>query len=137
MTCVFLQKPTPSMDGELVARQICTSVIIPWILYRRKDAGRENLQQFLFTSKINNFKFNEIAENLRAVKDVWIIEDHLVRMAYPYLQQLEVDHKKGGCNYLHENYDTYAYYPSFTDRNTLSMIRTSLIEGLNRRQKIA
>lgn len=66
------------------------------------------------------------------MKDIWFVGDHLVRDAYPYLQQLETDHKKGECNYLHENYDTYAYFPSFTDSNMLGMIQSTFIEGLNR-----
>lgn len=59
-----------------------------------------------------------------------------MRQAYPYLQQLEEHHKRGECNYLHEHYDTYAFYPDFTQKNVLSMIRSSFIEGLNRRLKL-
>lgn len=67
---------------------------------------------------------------------MWIIGDHLARIAYPYLQQLELDHKKGCENYLEENYDHYAYYPSFTETNVLSMIRNAFVEGLNRRARL-
>lgn len=102
------------------------------IISEKLEDGRENQRQFLFILRINSV----VSDNLRSVKDAWIIGDHLARIAYPYLQQIDEDHKKGKCNYLHEHYDTYAYYPCFTDSNVLSMIRNSCIEGLNRRQKL-
>lgn len=74
--------------------------------------------------------------HIRAVKDVWIIGDHLARDAYPYLQQMDQDHKRGCENYLQENYDHYAYFPCFTDKNVLAMIRNAFVEGLNRRLKL-
>lgn len=73
---------------------------------------------------------------VKSIKDAWIIGDHLARIAYPYLQQLEQDHKMGYENYLHENYDHYAYFPSFTESNVLAMIRNAFIEGLNKRCKL-
>lgn len=75
-------------------------------------------------------------DHIRAVKDVWVIGDHMARDAYPYLQQLDMEHKKGFENYLYANYDHYAYFPSFTETNVLKMARNSLIDGLNRRAKL-
>lgn len=77
-----------------------------------------------------------LTDNVRAVKDLWIIGDHLSRIAFPYLQQLGEDHKRGYVNYLHENYDHYVHFPSFTETNVLKMVRNSLVEGLNRRIKL-
>lgn len=74
--------------------------------------------------------------HIRALKDIWIIGDHLARLAYPYLQEMDQDHKRGFENYLQENYDHSAYYPCFTDTNVLSMIRNSFVEGLNKRPKL-
>lgn len=62
-----------------------------------------------------------------------MIGDHLARLAYPYLQQLDEDHRRGFRNYLQENYDHYVFFPSFTETNVLKMIRNCLVEGLNRR----
>lgn len=74
--------------------------------------------------------------HIRALKDVWIIGDHLARLAYPYLQEMDQDHRRGLENYLQENYDHSAYYPCFTDTNVLSMIRNSFVEGLKKRPKL-
>lgn len=60
----------------------------------------------------------------------------MARDAYPYLQQLDQEHKKGCENYLYANYDHYVYFPSFTETNVLKMARNTLIEGLNRRVKL-
>lgn len=65
-----------------------------------------------------------------------MIGDHLIRHAYPYLQQLGDEHKQGYRNYLHEQYDHYCYYPSFTENNVLKMVRNGLVEGLNHRIKL-
>lgn len=67
---------------------------------------------------------------------MWFIGDHLIRTAYPYLQQIQRDHDGGRLNYLHTTYDTYVYYPVFTEINVLTMIRSCLVEGLNKRNKL-
>lgn len=72
---------------------------------------------------------------MRSIKDVWFIGDHMVRNAYPYLQSLQEDHGTGHVNYMHANYDTYVFYPVFTETNVLTMVRNSLVEALNRRLK--
>lgn len=59
----------------------------------------------------------------------------MVRTAYPYLQQLQQDFDMGKENYLHQNYDTYIFYPQFTENNVL-MVRNAFIEALNRRLKL-
>lgn len=59
-----------------------------------------------------------------------------MRHSYPYLQQMQEDHLQGYTNYLHQNYDVFAFYPKFTDTNVLSMIRESFVEGLNKRCKL-
>lgn len=74
---------------------------------------------------------------MRALKDVWIIGDHLVRHAYPYLQQYQEDYEKSGeFNYLHYTYDVYGYYPDFTENNILTMVRSTLVEAMNKRTKL-
>lgn len=70
------------------------------------------------------------------MRDIWVIGDHFVRDSYPYLQAMEDEHLQGYTNYLHQNYDVYAFYPKFTDKNILSMIRESFVEGLNKRSKL-
>lgn len=77
-----------------------------------------------------------IADNIRALKDVWFIGDHLIRNAFPYLQQLQQEHDTGRENYLHSHYDTYVFYPNFTETNVLTMIRNGFVERLNRRLKL-
>lgn len=37
---------------------------------------------------------------------------------------------------MHQNYDTYIFYPSFTEGNVLTMVRNSLVEALNKRLKM-
>lgn len=60
----------------------------------------------------------------------------MARLAYPYLQQLDQDHKRGRENYLQENYDHYGYFPSFTESNVLTMVRNTFIEGMNKRVRL-
>lgn len=74
--------------------------------------------------------------NVRAKSDVWFIGDHLFRQAYPYLQELQNDHQAGQVNYLHENYDTYIFYPNFAENNVLTMVRNGFVEALNKRLKL-
>lgn len=52
-----------------------------------------------------------------------------------YLQQIQQDHDTGKENYLHSEYDTYVFYPNFTETNVLTMIRNGFIEAANRRLK--
>lgn len=59
-----------------------------------------------------------------------------MQMAYPYLQKLDGEHKRGYPNYLQENYDHYCFFPAFTETNVLKMLRNTLVEGLNRRVKL-
>lgn len=77
-----------------------------------------------------------IVDHIRATKDIWIVGDHLVRTAYPYLQKLDGEHKRGYPNYIQDHYDHYGYFPSFTESNTLKMLRDTLVEGLNRRIRL-
>lgn len=77
-----------------------------------------------------------ITANVRALKDVWFIGDHLIRTAYPYLQQIQQEHDSGRENYLHDHYDTYVFYPMFTETNVLTMVRNCFVEALNRRLKL-
>lgn len=77
-----------------------------------------------------------LAENIRALKDVWFVGDHMIRNAWPHLQQIQRDHEVGRENYLHANYDPYVFYPAFTENNVLTMVRNCFIEGLNRRLKL-
>lgn len=66
---------------------------------------------------------------------MWFIGDHLVRSAYPYLQQLQQGHDAGQTNYLHSHYDTYIFYPNFNEGNVLTMVRNAFVEAMNRRLK--
>lgn len=59
-----------------------------------------------------------------------------MRTAYPYLQELQDDYNTGKDNYLHANYDTYLFYPSFTEDNVLTMVRNTFAEAMNRRIKL-
>lgn len=77
-----------------------------------------------------------IAANIRAIKDIWFIGDHMIREAYPYLQELQRNQEAGYDNYLHANYDTYVFYPNFAENNVLTMIRNGFIEALNKRIKM-
>lgn len=49
---------------------------------------------------------------------------------------MQEDHGSGHLNYLHSNYDTYVFYPTFTETNVLTMVRNAFIEALNRRIKL-
>lgn len=60
----------------------------------------------------------------------------MIRNAWPYLQQIQNDHDTGRENYLHNNYDPFVFYPAFTETNVLTMVRSCLVEGLNRRLKL-
>lgn len=76
------------------------------------------------------------SDNIRALKDVWFIGDHFFRHAFPYLQQIQQEHTLGKENYLHSNYDTYGFYPAFTETNVLTMVRNCFVEGMNRRLRL-
>lgn len=54
-----------------------------------------------------------------------------MRDAHPALQKLNFTYEKGDKNYLMSNYDVFCYYLVFTEQNPLTMIRNSLVEGLN------
>lgn len=77
-----------------------------------------------------------LAANIRALQDIWFIGDHLIRQAYPYLQQMQDEYTAGRDNYLHGNYDTYMFYPNFAENNVLTMVRNGMIEALNNRLKL-
>lgn len=68
---------------------------------------------------------------MRAVKDLWIVGDHLMRDAYPSLQDLQAAAMHGERCYIQDMYDTYGYYPVFTDTNPIAMIRNAVVSGLN------
>lgn len=74
--------------------------------------------------------------SIRAKNDIWFIGDHMVREACPYLQELQNSQDSGHANYLHSNYDTYVFYPNFTENNVLTMVRNGFIEALNKRLKM-
>lgn len=59
----------------------------------------------------------------------------MIRNACPYLQQIQQDHELGRCNYLHSEYDTFVYFPTFTETNVLTMVRNCFVEALNRRSR--
>lgn len=73
---------------------------------------------------------------MRAVKDLWIIGDHFVREAYPFLQQLGDDFKNGQHNYLFHTYDIYCHYPDFTQTNEMAMVRNAAIEAMNKHDRM-
>lgn len=70
------------------------------------------------------------------MKDVWFVGDHLMRDAYPSLQNLKAAFIHGEKCYLQETYDSFGYFPVFTEKNTLSMIRNATVEGLNAHLKL-
>lgn len=76
------------------------------------------------------------AANIRAKNDIWFIGDHMIREACPFLQELQKDQDSGYDNYLHSNYDTYVFYPNFTESNVLTMVRNGFVEALNKRIKM-
>lgn len=76
------------------------------------------------------------AGKARAVKDIWIVGDHLIRDAYPALQNLQAAARHGEQCYLQDMYDTYGYYPDFTETNPIAMIRNTVIAGLNAHLKM-
>lgn len=61
--------------------------------------------------------------------------DHLVRDAYPFLQNQQAAFRHGDKTYLQSTYDTFSYFPVFTESNPLSMVRSAVIEGFNRRKR--
>lgn len=48
---------------------------------------------------------------------------------------MQRDHEAGHENYLHNGYDTYVFYPAFTEMNVLTMVRNGFVEALNKRLK--
>lgn len=71
----------------------------------------------------------------KATKEVWFVGDHLLRDAHSYLQAMEYAYKHGDHNYLHATYDTYVFYPDFTETNYISMITNSVTKGFNSRPR--
>lgn len=60
---------------------------------------------------------------------------HFMREAYPALQQLRDDYHNGQHNYIHSMYNIYGFYPDFTQKNEMAMIRNAVIEGFNQHLK--
>lgn len=116
----------------MVELQISLNGILTSTGLERLDVGPRNPLQLWF---ILNKLTLVVSANVRSLKDVWIIGDHLVRSAYPYLQRIQDEHDSGHENHLHGNYDVYGFYPAFTENNVLTMVRNSLVEGMNRRYK--
>lgn len=59
-----------------------------------------------------------------------------MRDAFPALQNAQAAARHGEQCYLQDTYDTYGYYPVFTDKNPISMIRNAAIAGLNAHLKM-
>lgn len=59
-----------------------------------------------------------------------------MRDAYSFLQNLKAAFLHGDKCYLQETYNSFGYYPVFTETNPLSMIRNTAVEGLNAHLKM-